>query len=80
MDTVTPEEDELITATIFAEANVADWEHFQPDDDGVELPFSLENVMTVLTNPDWIELMKDWQNKANSLAPFQAKRETEAKN
>jgi hypothetical protein len=87
MDAVTPEEDEVITADIFAEANVADWEHFQPEDDGVELPFSTENAKQILADPDWIELMKDWQSKANSLAPFQSnkdapatKREEEAKN
>jgi hypothetical protein len=80
MDAVTPEEDEVITANIFAEANVADWEHFQPEDDGVELPFTTDNVRTILSDPDWIELLKDWQGKANSLAPFQEKRENEAKN
>jgi hypothetical protein len=87
MDAVTPEEDEIITANIFAEANVVDWEHFQPEDDGVELPFNVDNVKTILLDPDWIELLKDWQNKGNSLAPFQSdkgkpetKREKEAKN
>lgn len=69
---VTPEEDEIITATIFAEANVADWEHFQPEDDGVELPFSVDAAKKILLDPDWIELLKEWQGKANSLAPFQA--------
>ncbi len=80
METVTPEQDEVITANIFAEANVADWEHMQPEDDGVELPFTVENAGKLLSDPDWIELLKDWQSKANSLAPFQAKREDEAKN
>jgi hypothetical protein len=87
MDAVTPEEDEVITANIFAEANVADWEHFQPEDDGVELPFSVDNAKLVLADPDWVELLKDWQAKAGSLAPFQSKagdkptkREAEAKN
>ena len=80
MDAVTPEEDEIITASIFAEANVADWEHFQPEDDGTDLPFSFDNAKRVLEDPDWVELLKDWQNKAGSLAPFQDKREKESKN
>jgi hypothetical protein len=80
MDAVTPEEDEVITANIFAEANVADWEHFQPNDDGIELLFSVENAKLILADPDWVSLLSDWQTKANSLAPFQAKREDEAKN
>jgi hypothetical protein len=73
MESVSPEEDEVITANIFAEANVADWEHFQPNDDGVELPFSIDNAKSILIDPDWIELLKDWQIKAGSLAPFQSK-------
>jgi hypothetical protein len=87
MDAVSAVEDELITANIFAEANVADWEHFQPEDDGRDLEFSVENARTILTDPDWIELLKDWQTKAGSLAPYQSSpgepettRETEAKN
>jgi hypothetical protein len=80
MDAVTPEEDEIITAEIFAEASVADWEHMQPDDDGKDVPFSVDAAKALLVDPDWIELLKDWQTKANSLAPFQAKREKEAKN
>lgn len=80
MENVSPEQDEVITANIFAEANVADWEHMQPDDDGVELPFSTEAATTLLTDPDWVDLLKDWQSKAGSLTPFQGKREDEAKN
>ena len=80
MDSVTPAEDEVITANIFAEANVADWEYFQPEDDGVNVEFSVEAVREVLTNPDWVELLKDWQAKSASLEPFQQKREEEAKN
>ncbi len=87
MEAVSPEEDEVITAGIFAEANVADWEHFQPDDDGVELPFNNDNVVKILSDPDWVELLKDWQTKAGSLTPFQSAkgkpdsvREAEAKN
>jgi hypothetical protein len=79
MDAVTPEEDEIITANIFAEANVVDWEHFQLES-GVDIPFSIEAARTILTDPDWVELLKDWQQKAGALTPFQEKRETEAKN
>ncbi len=92
MESISPEEDEIITGNIFAEGMVVDWEHFQPDDDGQDMPFSIENAKTILTDPDWIQLLQDWQNKAGSLEPFQAgkskdgkpkpptKAETEAKN
>lgn len=80
MDTLTPAEDEVITAKIFAEANVAGWEHMQPEDNGRDLPFTLENVTALLIDPDWIELLKKWQQQANSLAPYQDTRETESGN
>jgi hypothetical protein len=80
MDNVSPEEDEVITANVFAEANVVDWEHFQPDDDGNDLPFSVENARSILVDPDWVDLLKDWQTKAGSITAFQQKREGEAGN
>lgn len=79
-DTVTPEEDEIITAKIFAQANVADWEHFQPEDDGVELECTVENATAILVDPDWVDLLKDWQAKANGRDDYQEKRKAEAKN
>lgn len=79
-DAVTPQEDEVITAKIFCEGNVAGWENMQPDDDGKELKFNLDNAKKLLTDPDWVDLLKDWQGKASSLAPFQVARESEAKN
>jgi hypothetical protein len=80
METISPEEDEIITANVFAEANVVEWEGFQPEDDGVVLPFSTENAKMILADPDWVELLKDLQVKANGITAFQKKREGEAKN
>lgn len=80
METITVEEDEAITAEVFAEANVVAWEHMQPNDDGNELDYSTENVKSLLLDPDWIELLKDWQIKSNSLSPFQEKQEGDAGN
>lgn len=80
MDTLTPEQDEVITAKIFAEANVADWEHFQPEDDGKDLKFSIAAATKILVDPDWVSLLTNWQQKATTLAPFQDPRETEAGN
>lgn len=80
MENISPEEDEVITANVFAEANVVDWENFQPEDDGQNLEFSVENARAILTDPDWVELLKDWQTKANGITAFQQKREGEAGN
>lgn len=75
MENVTVEEDESITADVFVEACVVDWEHFQPEDDGADVPFSKETALTILSDPDWIDLLKDWQTKANTLTAFQDKQD-----
>lgn len=84
LDTMSVEEDELSTAQVFVDACVVDWENIQPDDDGNNLEFSKENALALLSDPDWVELLKDWQGKANRMAAFQAeqdkKREEEAGN
>lgn len=84
MENITPEEDEAITANVFVEACLVDWEHLQLEDDGTETAFSIENALELLTNPDWNDLLKDWQTKANTMASYQAagdkKREDEAGN
>lgn len=79
MENLTPEEDELITANVFAEANVADWENFQPEDDGTNLEYNTENVKSIITDPDWVEMLHDWQNKSRGIEAFQ-NREAEAGN
>lgn len=78
-DAISIEEDEAITAKVFVEGCVVEWEHVQPEDDGKDLPFTIENAIALLIHPDWVELLKDWQNKANSLEPFQNPEE-DAKN
>jgi hypothetical protein len=80
METITAEEDEAITANTFAEACVVDWEHFQPEDDGVELPFSVENAVGIFLDPDWNDLLKECQTLAGTRSNFQKKLEGEAKN
>lgn len=82
MDKVTVEEDEIITADVFVDACVVDWEHLQLEDDGVELAFSEHAARDLLKDPDWNDLLKDWQAKAAGLAPFQdeAKKKADAGN
>jgi hypothetical protein len=80
MENISAEEDELITATVFAEANVVEWENFQPEDDGVNLEFNTDNARLILTDPDWVELLNHLQNKTRDITPYQQKREGEAGN
>jgi hypothetical protein len=80
MDNITAEEDEAITANVFAESCVMGWEHMQPEDDGVELPFSVENAVKLFLDPDWNDLLKECQTLAGQRSHFQAKMADEAKN
>ena len=78
-DNLSPEEDELLTADVFMDAIVVEWENFQPEDDGVNLT-DRDEMRVLLKDPDWVDLLKDWQAKSNTLKEFQDKRETEGKN
>lgn len=80
MDLITPEEDELITAAIFVDSCVVDWEGMQPEDDGNNVPFSKEAALELFANPEWNDLLKECQAHANTRERFQAKAEGEAKN
>lgn len=79
-ENLTPEEDEAITAAVFADACVVDWDNLQPEDDGNNLAFSTEAALKILSDPDWVDLLKDWQAKAGGIAGFQEKREAETGN
>ena len=81
LEAISPEEDELITARVFVDACVVEWEHFQPEDDGNDLAFSKENALTLFSDPDWNDLLKECQQHANNRQAFQTKKaEGEAKN
>lgn len=81
MDAVTPEEDEQITAAVFVEACVVDWEHMQPEDDGHDIPFSKEAALELFSNPEWNDLLKECQTLASGREAYQTKKaEAEAGN
>jgi hypothetical protein len=77
-EALTPQEDAVIMGRTMAQAAVVDWENMQPEDDGVNLEFSVENATNLLTDPDWLDLLTDWQAKASDIKGFQEKREAEA--
>ena len=81
IDSLSPEEDAELTAEVFARATVVTWENLQLDDDGKELKHSEEAAIELLKNPDWLDLLQDWQAKASDVSNFQKrKREKELKN
>lgn len=79
-DNLSTEDDNRLMGGVFAEACVIDWEHLQPEDDGVELPFSTQAAVNLLSDPDWLDLLTELQGNARNIEGFQDKREAEAKN
>lgn len=79
-DNLSPEEDAKLMASVFAEACVADWDNLQPEDDGNNVPFSVAAAVEFVTNPEWVDLLADWRDKASSAPNFRASREVEAGN
>lgn len=82
MEAISAEEDEAITANVFVEACVSDWENIQPEDDGNAIAKDdKEALLALFMDPDWNDLLKECQAHANSREPFQTKKaEAEAGN
>jgi hypothetical protein len=66
---------------IFADTVILDWRNFQPEDDGVAVPFSKDAVRQILGSAEWVDLYNDLTGKAKRVASFnQKKLEAQAKN
>ena len=78
-DNLSPEEDFGVGVEVFAKAVVLDWEHIQPNDDGVELANDLGARIALLSDPDWTDFYTDLKDKANKRENF-ANKEKAAKN
>lgn len=68
--TLTIAEEEAQAVEDLADAVVLGWEHFQPNDDGVELTYSRENVIAVLGDPDWNDFKVDLRMKALDISNY----------
>lgn len=80
LDNLPPEEDTLFMARVFHDAVVVDWENMQPEDDGSNWPHTEENVVKLLSDPDWHDFRMFIKGKADDLTTFQDAREADAKN
>lgn len=78
-DNLSAEQDFKVGVEVFAKAVVLDWEHIQPNDDGVDIPFEIERVIALLNDPDWTDFYTDLKDKANSRTNF-ANKEKAVKN
>lgn len=81
IENISPEEADKILFAVFIDSVVLDWRNFQPDDDGVSLPFSKEAAAQLFGDPAWSDLYEDVKAKAQKAATFREKqREAKAKN
>lgn len=81
---LSPEEQKVAESDmvdLFCRTVLLDWRNFQPNDDGVALPFSVEAAAAILNDLDWSDLYIDLQQRANNASNFKAKTvKAEAKN
>lgn len=82
--TVPPAEEEKAEDAMreaFVSTVLVDWRNFQPNDDGVALPFSLDAARQLFADPAWIDLYGDLTEKARKNANFREKaQQAQAKN
>ena len=78
-DNLSAEEDFATGVEVFCKAVLLEWEHIQPNDDGVEVPSETPRFIAMLSDPDWTDFYTDLKDKANLRDNFK-KKEKEAKN
>lgn len=59
---------------IFADTVLVGWDNIQPEDDGVALEFNRENVIALLSQPEWVDLYDDFNAKAKRSQNYSAKK------
>lgn len=65
----------------FIDTILLDWRNFQPEDDGVAVPYTKAQAEAIFSNSDWIDLFGDLTDKAARNAAFREKAlEAQAKN
>ena len=78
---LTDEKAKHLLLDIFCESVLLNWEHFQPDDDGVLLEYSKETAKEFFSKPDWLDFYDDLTELSTEVSTFnKEKTEEEAKN
>ena len=70
--TLTVAEEEAQAVALLADAVILGWENIQPNDDGVVLPYSRDNVVSLLGDPDWTDLKVELRMFALNIANYRA--------
>ena len=78
---VNEEEFEAENLEIFVDTLLGGWENNQPNDDGVELPYSRENAIKFLGDPQWATVYGTLQERVKVIGNEHARKlEANAKN
>lgn len=70
---LTDEQDVAQSTAIMADTIVKGWRNIQPEDDGKSLEYNRENVIALLSKPEWVDLRIDWRTKAANAANYRKK-------
>ena len=74
-------EADLFLLEVFAETVLLEWRNFQPEDDGVNMESTRENIMAIFGSEDWSALYTLLNQKAKKVANFrQRSLQAQAKN
>lgn len=66
---------------VFFDAVLLEWRNFQPNDDGVAVPYSRQAAAAILGSDEWFDLYSDLNDRAAKAAYYRQKTvELEAKN
>lgn len=64
---------EKLLLDVFVDTVLLGWENFQPEDDGVVLPYSRDNALSVFGSDEWIDLFDDLDAKSKKATGYQTK-------
>lgn len=60
-------------AHIFANFVIVGWDNVQYDDDGVNVPYSIENAFKLMSNPEYLDLRTHIDKFSDNKANYRAK-------
>lgn len=69
---LSPEQDRDMTLSWFLDTILLGWENFEPNDDGVKLPYSKENAKNIFSDETWHDLYIFLSSESSKQANFSA--------
>lgn len=66
------EENQQQGAELLVDTVLLGWKNFQPEDNGVVIPYTRENAMKIVGDPAWLDLVIDIRSKALKSTKYRA--------